>query len=334
MRNSTILGTGFYVPPRVVTNDDLAAMFDTSDEWIKERSGIRERRWVDPGTMSTDMAKIAAERALEDAGMTMDDIDMVIFGTLNPDIHFPGCACLLQSKMEMGNIPALDIRQQCSSFIYASTIADNFIKTGMYDNIMVIGSEIHSTGLEKADRGRDVTVLFGDGAGVTIMGPAASEKEGLLATCLHADGKGWDKLCVMAPYGYVEGRVTEEMIERGDLFTKMDGRTVFKNAVPRFCEAMKEVLDKAGYTIDDVALFTPHQANDRITWMVAKTLGLPKEKVVSNIGKYGNTTAATIPICIHEARGEGRLKKGDLLICASFGAGFTWGALLWKWTLD
>ena len=334
MRHSTIIGTGFYVPPKVVTNDDLSKLMDTSDVWIQERTGIKQRHMADDGLGAADLGKIAAERALADAGLTSGNIDLIIFATLNPDFFFPGSACILQSKMPgFGTIPALDIRQQCTGFIYAVAIADSFIRVGAYDKILVIGGEVQSTALDYTTRGRDIAVLFGDGAGAVVMAPTESEEEGVLGFALHAEGGNYDKLWVPAPYGNVRGRVTHEMIDRGDLFPKMDGRAVFKHAVPRFCECINEVLEKTGYKIEDVDLFIPHQANDRITYAVAERMGLPNEKVVSNIARYANTSAATIPICIHESQQDGRLKKGSLLLCASFGAGFTWASMLMRWTV-
>ena len=333
MRRSTIIGTGFYVPPEVWTNDDLAKLMDTSDEWIQERTGIKQRHIAEDGVGSADLAKVAAEHAIADAGMTKQDIDMIIFATLNPDVFFPGSACILQSKMPFGTIPALDIRQQCTGFIYAVAIADRFIQTGWCDNILVIGAEVHSTGLDFTTRGRDVAVLFGDGAGAVVMVPTENEDEGVLDFALHAEGENYDKLWIPAPYGNVRGRITHEMIERAEHYPKMDGRAVFKHAIPRFCECINEVLEKTGYTIEDVDLFIPHQANDRITYMVATKMGVPDEKVVSNIARYGNTTAATIPICICESRQDDRLKKGSLLLAAAFGSGFTWGSFLMRWSI-
>jgi len=333
MRRSTIIGTGFYVPPDIWTNDDLTRLMDTSDEWIQERTGIKQRHIAEDGLGAADLAIVAAERAIADAGMTRQDIDMIIFATLNPDVFFPGSACILQSKMPFGTIPALDIRQQCTGFIYGVAIADRFIRTGWCDHILLIGSEVHSTGLDFSTRGRDVAVLFGDGAGAVVMGPTDNEDEGVLDFAIHAEGEHYDKLWIPAPYGNVRGRITPEMIERAEHYPKMDGRAVFKHAVPRFCECMEEVLEKTGHSIEDVDLFIPHQANARITRMVAAKMGLPEEKVVSNIDRYGNTTAATIPICMCESRQDGRLEKGSMLLAAAFGSGFTWGSFLMRWSI-
>ena len=333
MRRSTIVGTGFYVPPQVWTNEDMTKLMDTSDEWIRERTGIEQRHIADDGIGAADLGKVAAELAIADAGMTNQDIDMIIFATLNPDVFFPGSACILQSKMPFGTIPALDIRQQCTGFIYAVAIADRFIRTNWCDHILVIGSEVHSTGLDFTTRGRDVAVLFGDGAGAVVMAPTENDDEGVLEFVLHAEGENFDKLWLPAPYGNVRGRITHEMIDRAEHYPKMDGRAVFKHAIPRFCESIEEVLQKTGYSVEDVDLIIPHQANDRITKMVAARMGVPDEKMVSNIAEYGNTTAATIPICICESRQNGRLKKGSLLIAVAFGSGFTWGSFLIRWSI-
>jgi len=333
MRRSTIVGTGFYVPPTIWTNDDLSKMMDTSDAWIQERTGIKQRHIADNGTGAADLAKVAAERAIANAGMTNHDIDMIIFATLNPDVFFPGSGCVLQSKMPFGTIPALDIRQQCTGFIYAVAVADRFIRTGWCNHILVIGAEVHSTGLDFTTRGRDVAVLFGDGAGAVVMAPTEKENDGIFDFVLHAQGEHYDKLWIPAPYGNVRGRINQEMIDRAEHYPKMDGRGVFKHAVPRFSEAINEVLEKTGHKIEDIDLFIPHQANERITRMVAAKMGLPDNKVVSNIARYGNTTAATIPICMCESREDGRLKKGSLLLAAAFGSGFTWGAFLMRWSI-
>lgn len=333
MRSSTMVGSGFYVPPQIWTNDDLAKLMDTSDEWIQERTGIKQRHIAEEGIGAADLGIIAAERAIDDAGMTNQDIDMIIFATLNPDYSFPGSASILQSKMPFGTIPALDIRMQCTGFIYAVAIADRFIRTEWCDNILVIGSEVHSTGLDFTTRGRNLAVLFGDGAGAVVMAPASNGDEGILDFVLHTEGEHYDKLWMPAPYGNVRGRINSEMIERGEHYPKMDGRTVFKHAIPRFCESINEVLEKTGQKLEDLDLFIPHQANDRITNTVAARMGLPDDKVVSNIGRYGNTTAATIPICICESRQNGRLKKGSLLLAAAFGSGFTWGSFLMRWSI-
>ena len=242
--------TGFYVPSKIVTNDDLAKLIDTSDEWIQERTGIKQRHYAADGEGPADMAKIAAERAIADAGMTNRDIDMIVFATLNPDICFPGSGCVLQSIMDFGTIPAIDIREQCSGFIYSLAVADRFIRTDFCKNVLVVGAENHSSGLDFTDRGRDVTVIFGDGAGAVVMGPANNNEEGMFDFSLHAQGEHYDKLMMPAPYGKFEGgRITHEMIDKGEQYPVMDGRTVFKHAIPRFCEAMNEVLEKTGHDI-------------------------------------------------------------------------------------
>jgi len=332
MRKSKIMGTGMYVPERVVTNDELATMMTTSDEWIQNRTGIKERRYAKDGEGAASMAVHASKEAIEKAGLTNQDIDMIIFATLSPDIFFPGSGCYLQSKMEFDTIPALDIRQQCSGFIYAVSIADQYIKTGMYDNILVIGAENHSSGLEYNDRGRGVTVLFGDGAGAVVMGPASDDEEGLISANLHAEGKYYDKLWNPSPMSERIPRIKKEDFDDGLIYAMMDGQTVFRNAIPRFSEAIEEALDGTGYTVDDLDLFVPHQANLRINQMVAKKMKIPEEKMVTTIDRYANTTAATIPIGLCEAIKDGRLEKDKLVLAAAFGAGFTWGAFLMRWS--
>jgi 3-oxoacyl-[acyl-carrier-protein] synthase-3 len=331
MRRSRIIGQGFYVPDRVVTNFDLAQMMDTSDEWITERTGIKERRWVEDGVGPTDLAKEATIKALETARLEPKDIDLIVLSTLNPDVFFPGSAFTLQAALDFGEIAALDIRGQCSGFTYGLSVADQFIKTGMYDNILVAGSEQHSLGLDYTDRGRDVTVLFGDGAGVVILGPSDDPEKGILSTHMHAQGEHYDKLCVQAPMGNRRPRIGHEMIDQGLHYPKMDGRFIFRHAIQRFAEVVNEALAANGYTTADLDLFIPHQANDRITKMSGQKLGLPDEKVFSNIRKYGNTTAASIPIALCEAIQEGKIKDGSLVCLASFGAGLSWASVLIRW---
>lgn len=326
MPNAIITGTGFYVPPRVVTNAEMTTIYDTSDEWIKERSGIGERRWVEEGTGPSDLALPAVEMALADAGLTKDDIDFVIFATLSPEAWFPGSGCFLQAKLGLDTIGILDIRQQCTGFVYALSIADLYVRAGKYKHILVIGAEVQSTSLDFSDEGRTVGVLFGDGAGVAIV--SASEAEGgILSTHLHADGKYAKELWVPEPSSVHNPKVTDVK----NLHCYMNGREVFKNAVTRFPEVIREALDAQGWTADDVKLFIPHQANLRISQAVAKALGQPEEKFYHNIQRYGNTTAASIPIALAEAVREGAIQKGDKVILAAFGSGFTWAsaALVW-----
>lgn len=334
MRRSRIAGIGYYVPKNVVTNDDLAKKMTTSDEWIQERSGIQQRRYFTPGedtvsNMGTRAAKIAIDRA----GLEIDDIDFIIFATLNPDYMFPGSGVLVQRELGLNKkgVPALDIRNQCSGFIYGLSIADQFIKTGMYKNVLMIGAEIHSSGLDFSDEGRDVTVLFGDGAGAVVLQATEEEDKGVLTTHLHADGEYAEKLAVLAPTGHKERHITHEMIDDRSIFPVMNGRFVFKLAVEKFPEVIMEALKTTGYSTEDIDMFIPHQANLRIAEAVRKTLGLPSEKVHNNIMKYGNTTAASIPIALGEAWEMGKVKEGDLVCLAAFGSGFTWASALIRW---
>lgn len=327
MKYAKLSGWGFYVPERVVTNEELENYMDTSDEWIQERSGIKERRFFEPGkdTVSS-MAAEASKQAIKNAGLDASDIDMIIMATLSSDYYFPGPGVLLQRLLGLKNIPAFDIRQQCSGFIYGLSLAEQYIKTGTYKNILLVGSEVQSGILEMSDRGRDFAVLFGDGAGAVVL--QASDEPGILSTHIHSDGEHAEELFMRHPGSVNPDFVTPEMIENGDLLPYMNGKLVFKTAVQKFPEVIQEALDHNKLTIDDIDLFIPHQANFRITEFVRLKLGLPEEKVVSNIHKYGNTTAATIPIALAESMDAGLLKKGDLLCLAAFGSGFTWGSAL------
>ncbi|RME23379.1 MAG: beta-ketoacyl-ACP synthase 3, partial [Deltaproteobacteria bacterium] len=281
---------------------------------------------------ASDLAAEATKEALRDAGVEPDEIDCIIFATLSPDHNFPGSGCFLQQKLGLAGIPALDIRNQCSGFLYGLAVADSWIRTGMYRRILLAGAEVHSTGLDKSTRGRDVACLFGDGAGVVVLGPDESGESGILAVRLHADGRYAKNLWLEAPASrYYPARIDEEMIRQGRHFPKMEGRRVFVEAVRKMPEVIGEVLDACSLGLSDVDLFVPHQANQRITEAVAKKLGLPEEKVFSNIEKVGNTTAASIPLCLSDAQRQGRLKRGDLVCMASFGAGFTWAAALVRW---
>jgi 3-oxoacyl-[acyl-carrier-protein] synthase-3 len=330
MRRSTILGSGHYVPSRIVTNDDLAKLFPTSDEWIQQRSGIRERRYIEhAGIGASDLALPAAKMAIERAGKTEKEVDAIIFATLSPDYNFPGSGVLLQRKLGLPPVPALDVRNQCSGFLYSLSIADAWIKAGMYRHVLVVGAEVHSTGLEFSERGREVTVLFGDGAGAVLAGPVEvtdGERRGVLSLILHSDGVGAEELWVEAPTSSQVPRITHEMMDDGRHYPRMNGKQVFRWAVAKMPEVAREALDQAGLTIADVDLFIPHQANMRINQNVAKELGIAEDKVVHNIDRYGNTTAATIPIGISEAQQAGKIPPGSTVLFAAFGAGFTWGA--------
>lgn len=334
MPNAKIAALGYYVPDNVITNDELSTRMTTSDEWIQERSGIKERRYFTPGKDTVaNMGTRAAQMALERAGLEAEDIDFIIFATLNPDYMFPGSGVLVQRELGLNKkgVPALDIRNQCSGFVYGLSIADQFIKSGMYKNILLIGSEIHSSGLDFSDEGRDVTVLFGDGAGAAIIQATEEEGKGVLTTHLHADGEHAERLAVLAPTGHKERHITHEMIDDRTIFPTMNGRYVFKFAIEKFPEVIMEALQSTGYTTEDIDMFIPHQANLRIAEAVRRTLKLPAEKVHNNIMKYGNTTAASIPIALNEAWELGKVKDGDLVCLAAFGSGFTWASALIRW---
>ena len=332
MRNSKIAGVGHYVPEKVVTNFDLEKIMETSDEWIRERTGIQERRYFQEGVDTTsNMGAKASLKALEMAGLKPEDVDMIVFATLSPDYVFPGSGVLMQREMGLKEIPALDVRNQCSGFVYALSVADQFIKTGMYNNILVVGSEIHSNGLDFSTRGRNVSVIFGDGAGAVVLTPSENPERGILSTHLHADGEFAEELAVIDPGSTKKERLTHEMIDEGTVYPYMNGNQVFKHAVTRFPEVIEEALNKNGYKASDVDMLIPHQANLRITSYIQQKMGLPAEKVMSNIHKYGNTTAASVPIALSEAVQEGRIKDGDLVCMAAFGSGFTWASALIRW---
>ncbi len=333
---SRITGIGSFVPPRVVTNDDLSRMMDTTDEWIVQRTGIRERRWVEGVTSTSDLALEASKQALESAGMTAADLDMIFLATLSPDHFFPGTAVFLQTKLGIAGIPAIDVRQQCTGFIYALSMADQYIRTGSARRILVVGSEVHSKGLDKSTPGRDVTVLFGDGAGAVVVEATEVSDPArdpfIMSTHLYSDGAYAEDLWVPAvSTAYDEEIVDPRAIERGDQYPKMNGRQVFVHAVKRMPEAVLEALDHNGYRIEDVDLFVFHQANLRINEAVAHKLGAPAGKVFNTIERFANTTAATIPIGLHEALKDGKLEEGMLVASAAFGSGFTWASALLRW---
>jgi 3-oxoacyl-[acyl-carrier-protein] synthase-3 len=306
---------------------------ETTDEWIVERTGIKERRWVEEGKGigSSDLGVEAAKKALAASGLGLDKIQMVIFATLSPDHDFPGTGVFLQRKLGLPPMPVLDIRQQCSGFVYGLSIADQFVKSGMVDHVLLVGAEVHSTGLDKTTRGRDVAVLFGDGAGAAVIGPADSEDHCILSTHLYADGTSAEDLWVSHPSSRHTPRLTVQDVEEGKHYPQMKGRQVFKHAVTRMPEVILEALEANGKTIADLGCLIPHQANLRINEFVQKALGLPDQKVHNNIERYGNTTAATIPLCLDEAIQAGKVKSGDLVCLAAFGAGFTWGSALIRW---
>lgn len=331
MNRSRITGTGFYVPEKVVTNFDLEKMMDTSDAWIRERAGIGERRFVDREIGVAGLAHEASKIALENAGLEAKDIDFIVFATVSSEYVFPGSGVILQEKLGLTDIPALDVRNQCTGFIYGLSVADQYIKTGMYKRILVVGSEIHSTGLDLTTRGRDLAVLFGDGAGVVIVEPSDDPERGILSSHLHSDGRFARELYAENPGGLHIPRLTHKMIDEGSIHPYMNGRQVFKHAVVRFCEAIEECITANHISPDQVKLVIPHQANQRITEAVAQRYKYSMDRVFSNIHKYGNTTAASIPIALHEALMEGKINKGDYVVLVAFGSGFTWGSILMRW---
>ena len=348
MASTKIAGIGHYVPGREISNHDLEKVMDTSNEWIIERTGIEQRRYGERHVESTSsMGAEAAKMAIQDAGINVGDIDFIIFATLSPDYYFPGCGVLVQRELGLADkeIGALDIRNQCSGFVYGLSVADQFIKTGMYKNILLVGSEMHSMGLDFTTKGRNVTVIFGDGAGAVILQPEEREGKGILTSHLHADGREAEELAMISPgshggyhgekekYGFSGNDydsifVTETMLETGLLYPYMNGKHVFKYAVRKFPEVILRAFQKAGRDLEDLDLLIPHQANLRISQFVQKTLKLRDGQVYNNIMKYGNTTAASIPIALSEAKQDGRVEEGSLVCLAAFGSGFTWASAL------
>ena len=327
-----ISGIGHYLPPKVVTNFDLEKVMNTSDEWIRQRSGIVERHYVEPGVGSSDLAYEAALRAIDDAKIDKSEIDFIIAATLSPDHYFPGIGVIVQEKLGLAGLGALDVRNQCSGFIYALSVADQYIKTKTYHKILLVAAEVQSTNLDSSDEGRDLAVLFGDGGGAVILEP--NEKDdgrGILSTHLFSDGRFVSDLWMEKPSPKDKPTFRIEFFDQKRFFPKMEGRTVFKNASEKMPEAVRIALEHNSLTIDDVDCLIPHQANERITLMVAKLLGIPVEKVVRNIDRIGNTTAASIPIALDETVKTGKLKEGDILVLTAFGSGYTWASAVIKW---
>ena len=335
MYQSRIVGLGHYVPENIVTNDDLSKLMDTDDAWITERTGIKERRLIkkDSGEGTTTMGVKAAEIALERAGVSKDDIDLVIFATLSPDLYFPGSGVLLQDLMGMGTCPALDIRNQCSGFVYGLSVADQFIKTGMYKNVLLVGSEYHSGGMDFTTRGRTVSVIFGDGAGAAVLTREEDTTKGIQSTHLYSEGKYAEELAIIGPSTkrWIPEIVADYDEDDMRYHPYMNGQLVFKNAVVRFSQVIQEALQKNGKDTADIDLFIPHQANLRIAQFVQKKFRLRDDQVYNNIMRYGNTTAASIPIAMSEAWAEGKIKQDDTVLIAAFGSGFTWGSALIHW---
>ncbi len=349
MTRSKIAGIGMYVPKNVFTNHDMMKYMDTSDEWIQERTGIKERRFADrTGETTTTMGVEASRIAIERAGITPQDIDFIVFATLSPDYYFPGCGVLLQRAMKMKEVGALDVRNQCCGFVYAVSVADQFIKTGMYKNILVVGSEKHSFGIDFSTRSRNISVIFGDGAGAVVLQPTERPNSGILSTHLHSDGESAEILAMFNPGTHANHWVEQKLAdfdeaEIGEMFMShamidnaqnlpvMDGPTVFKKAVVKFPEVIIEALEANGLRPPDLKMLIPHQANLRISQFVQHKLGLRDDQVYNNIQKYGNTTAASIPLALCEVWEEGRISEGDLVCLSAFGSGFTWASALLRW---
>jgi len=357
MKKAKIAGVGFHVPENVITNDDLAKYMDTNDQWIQERTGIKERRWVTRGEDTTATLGAKASRiAIERAGIEPKDIDFIVFATLSADYYFPGAGVILQRELGIADteIGAVDVKTQCTGFVYALSMASQYIETGMYKNILVVGAEVQSMALDLTTRGRGIAVIFGDGAGAVVLQPTEKEGKGILTSKLHADGRYAEKLIMPMPgshggyhnealetptdWGFTDTDkkygnffINEHMLTNAMIYPYMDGQYVFKMAVTKFPEVTKEALDTVNLEVKDIDLFIPHQANLRISQFVGRRLGLPEEKIFNNIQRYGNTTAASIPIALAEAWEAGKVKDGDLVCLTAFGSGFTWGTVLIRW---
>jgi 3-oxoacyl-[acyl-carrier-protein] synthase 3 len=335
MYTSRIKGLGFYVPENVVTNDDLSKLMDTSDEWIQERTGIQQRRHALRGSdTTTSMGVKASLKAIEAAKINKEEIDFIVFATLSPDFYFPGCGVLVQKELGLPTIGALDIRNQCSGFIYALSVADQYIKTGMYKNILVIGAETQSPALDMTTRGRNMAVLFGDGAGAAVVSRSDNPERGILSTHLHSQGEHAEQLAMIAPgvgTKWVPQILAENDPDDVSYYPNMNGQFVFKNAVVRFAEVIEEGLKANGLSREDINMLIPHQANLRISQFVQHQFKLTDEQVFNNIMKYGNTTAASVPIALTEAVQQGKIKDGDLVVLAAFGSGFTWASAIIRW---
>lgn len=331
MIRTQIIGTGCSVPDRVVTNDELSLLMDTSDEWIRTRTGIQERRWVREGETGVELAHRASQRALEMAGLTPKEIDAIVYATCTPDHFIPGNGVYLQRVMGIPGIPALDIRMACSGFVYALSLADAWIKTGSFKRILVVGAEIQSTGMDVSNEGRNTAVIFADGAGAAVLAPGENSDRGLLSFDLHSDGSHAELLWVDTPGSMYHPRISHEQIDQRRHFVNMDGKEVFRHAVTRMPESVKTALGRANLAVGDISLLLPHQANLRISEMVQRNLELRDDQVYNNIQKYGNTTAATIPIMLDETLRAGRIKPGDVVVMTAFGAGFTWGSCVVRW---
>jgi 3-oxoacyl-[acyl-carrier-protein] synthase III len=331
MPHTRFAALGSSVPDRVVTNQELTKLMETSDEWIQQRTGIRERRWVNPGQTGTDLALEATRKALARVGWQPKDIDAIVYATLSPDYYFPGDGCILQAKLGLPGVPALDVRNQCSGFIYGLSVADAWIRTGQYKRVLLVGAEVHSNGLDVSNRGRDVTVIFGDGAGAALLEATDDPNSGVLSTHLHADGRFGKDLWTQTPGSARYPRLDHQALEEGLHFPKMDGQKVFKHAIVAMPQVVREALTKNNLSPQDIKVLIPHQANLRISEMVQRSLELRDDQVFNNIQRYGNTTAASIPLCLDEAIEARGVQRGDLVALAAFGAGFTWASALVRW---
>ncbi len=331
MPRTEFISTGFHVPERVVTNEQLTQWWDTSDQWIRERSGIEERHWAAAGEAGSDLALVAARKALDAAGLAPSDLDCIVYATLSPDYFFPGGGVFLQRKLGIPGVPALDIRNQCTGFLYGLSVADAWIRSGQYRRILLVGAEVHSTGLDFGPAGRDIGVLFGDGAGAVILGPTDDAARGVLSTHLYADGRFAEQLWCETGASANNPRISHDDLDAGKQYPHMQGREVFKHATTRMPESVREALGANGLEVKDVNLLIAHQANLRINEMVQRHLGLRDDQVYNNIQRFGNTTAATIPIAVDECVQGGRLQRGDVLVLTGFGSGFTWGSAVIRW---
>jgi 3-oxoacyl-[acyl-carrier-protein] synthase-3 len=335
MFQSKISGLGYFVPENVITNHDLSKIMDTTDEWIQERTGIKERRHIIKGEeTTTSMGVKAAKIAIERSGVDYQEIDFIIFATISPDYYFPGPGVALQYELGLKTVGALDIRNQCSGFVYALSVADQFIKTGMYKNILVVASELQSLGLDMTDRGRGVSVIFGDGAGAAVLSREENASKGILSTHLHSEGEHAKELALLAPGmggRWITDILNDNSPEDESYYPHMNGQFVFKNAVVRFTEVINEALQANNLQVSDIDLLIPHQANLRISQFIQKKFNLSDDQVFNNIQKYGNTTAASIPIALTEAWEQGKIKEGDTIVLAAFGSGFTWASAIIKW---
>lgn len=331
MPRTEFISTGFYVPERVVTNDELATVMDTSDEWIRTRTGITERRWAAKGQMTSDLAVEATKVTLARAGLQPSDLDCIVFATLSPEYFFPGGGVYLQRKLGVTDIPCLDIRNQCSGFLYGLSVADAWVRMGQYKRLLLVGAEVHSTGMDLSTRGRDLSVLFGDGAGAVILGPTEDKERGVLSTHIFADGRYAELLfCDLGGSAHTP-RMSHQDLDAGLQWPIMQGREVFKHATTKMPDAVQLALRTHGLSVEDIKVLIPHQANLRISEMVQRHLGLSDDQVYNNIQRYGNTTAASIPIALDECVQAGRIERGDLVMLAAFGSGFTWGSAAVRW---